>query len=95
MKTLIFIVVLLVVTWLGSTSPINPKRRLINRPIDIFRHKRSSQYVKGGRPDVKGGHHSTTPPALRKGEYVCGDRICKLRPGEIPRNCNGCQYRIA
>ncbi|CAH2056926.1 unnamed protein product, partial [Iphiclides podalirius] len=32
---------------------------------------------------------------LKKGEYVCGNRICKLRPGEVPPNCNGvCQYPI-
>ncbi|XP_053618649.1 uncharacterized protein LOC128680021 [Plodia interpunctella] len=43
---------------------------------------------------VKGG--PTTHRPLRKGEYVCGTRICKLRPGEIPKGCEGgeCQYNI-
>ncbi|XP_031767939.2 uncharacterized protein LOC116413367 [Galleria mellonella] len=98
MRTLIFVLLVLVVAWMGSTSPIDPKRQLINRPkVDIYhRQRRSPQDVKGGsRNAVKGGH---TPPTIhpRKGEYVCGDKMCKLKPGEVPKNCNGvCQYRVA
>ncbi|XP_059055845.1 uncharacterized protein LOC131849746 [Achroia grisella] len=96
----IWLLAILVVAWVGSASPINPKRRLINRPtVDIYpkhRQRRAPQDVKGGnRIGVKGDR---TPPTLhpRKGEYVCGDRMCKLKPGEIPKNCNGvCQFRIA
>ncbi|CAK1543646.1 unnamed protein product [Leptosia nina] len=53
------------------------------------------QHVKGQIPGIKGNPRPPPQISLRKGEYVCGDKICKLRPGEIPKGCNGiCQYRI-
>ncbi|XP_049880263.1 uncharacterized protein LOC126376741 [Pectinophora gossypiella] len=82
-----------------SSSPIDRKRQLINRPpkdLMLLRTIRSEDHVKGYRRrfQVKGG---TQKPelSLRKGEYMCGDRVCRLGPGEMPPGCNGvCQYPI-
>ncbi|XP_063833493.1 uncharacterized protein LOC135082634 [Ostrinia nubilalis] len=99
MRTLLIFLSVLLLAWLGHATPINPARRLVNRPTeagDLYpRARRSPQDVKGGSP-IKGRVLLTrTQPALRKGEYICGGRVCKLQPGEVPKGCNGiCQYPI-
>uniref|UniRef100_A0A2A4JQC1 Uncharacterized protein n=1 Tax=Heliothis virescens TaxID=7102 RepID=A0A2A4JQC1_HELVI len=81
----------------------NKRQVLINRPrIDGFgaREKRAPWPWARAQDGVKGRRPATAPPIplemkLRKGEYVCGNKICKLEPGVVPKGCNGeCQYRI-
>ncbi|KAF9807034.1 hypothetical protein SFRURICE_011178 [Spodoptera frugiperda] len=106
--TLLLVAVCLAVSLVSAVSIKSDRRHvLINKPkIDEFgsRAKRSPWPwarpggVKGG---VKGYNPADAPPSelemkVRKGEYVCGNRICKLEPGVEPVGCNGiCQYAIA
>ncbi|XP_022119703.2 uncharacterized protein LOC110996377 [Pieris rapae] len=85
--TIVFLVLGLVV--LASCAP----RTKESDSLHLAR--RSPQYIKENVPGIKG--NSRPPPniSLRKGEYMCGNKVCKLRPGEIPKGCNGiCQYRV-
>ncbi|OWR41696.1 hypothetical protein KGM_213353 [Danaus plexippus plexippus] len=92
MRTPLLLAALLLACVLVCSSPIDPKRILINRPREHDVFKRSDQ-VKGGKPGVKG--YEPPMPALRKGEFMCGNRVCRLKPGQIPPGCNGaCQYRV-
>ncbi|XP_038218381.1 uncharacterized protein LOC119836978 [Zerene cesonia] len=81
------VLLLIALVVLASAAP----RDYETHPAYVAR--RSPQYTKGQTPAVRGGNTSST--SLRKGEYMCGDKICKLQPGEIPKGCNGmCQYRL-
>nr|XP_004926040.2 uncharacterized protein LOC101739782 isoform X1 [Bombyx mori] len=99
MKLMLFAAVLCVILWLGASVPINMERRLVNRPprdevMGLSRPKRHqiNAPIKGRQsPHRRGGIEHM----LRKGEYVCGDKICRLKPGEEPAGCNGiCQFPI-
>ncbi|KAL4702921.1 hypothetical protein ACJJTC_005149 [Scirpophaga incertulas] len=92
------VLLLLLALGLSYATPIDSKRWLINHH-EIFRDRRSPQYTKGNAPaktQPKLGRVPLTKMelSLRKGEYICGDRICKLQPGEVPKHCVHCQYRI-
>ncbi|CAK1590744.1 unnamed protein product [Parnassius mnemosyne] len=93
----IFFLILAVVAWMGLSSPIHTryKRAVVS---GRYRYRRSpiQQYVKGHKADPQAGSApSSLEMKVKKGEYVCGDKICKLKPGEIPKGCNGiCQYPI-
>ncbi|XP_047540201.1 uncharacterized protein LOC125073422 [Vanessa atalanta] len=93
MRSLILFAVVFLMTVFVYSSPINPKRLLINRPKEHDIFKRSAQ-VKGAKPGTK-GYNPPPPVDLRKGEFMCGNSVCKLKPGEIPKGCNGiCQYPL-
>ncbi|XP_045455821.1 uncharacterized protein LOC123665576 [Melitaea cinxia] len=93
MRSLILLFTVFLMSLLVCTTAINPKRVLINRPTERYLFKRSAQ-LKGAKPDVKGNHHVPSLN-LRKGEYICGNKVCKLQPGVVPKNCNGvCQYPV-
>ncbi|XP_045505051.1 uncharacterized protein LOC123701614 isoform X4 [Colias croceus] len=97
MKTVTLLLFVAVVV-LASAAP----RDYETHPANVAR--RSPQYTKGKIPvragyapkaAVEGSIGNTANPSLRKGEYMCGDKICKLQPGEIPKGCNGmCQYKV-
>ncbi|KAL0861246.1 hypothetical protein ABMA27_008809 [Loxostege sticticalis] len=97
MRVLYILFSILLVAWLGCATPIDPKRQLVNRPpVPLhLRARRSPQEVKGGSP-IKGRVPLTRLElTLRKGEYICGNSVCKLQPGQIPKGCNGvCQYPL-
>ncbi|XP_050355985.1 uncharacterized protein LOC126777130 [Nymphalis io] len=93
MRSLLLFAAILLMSMLVYSTLINPKRLLINRPKEHYVLKRSAQ-VKGAKPGVK-GYNPPPPVDLRKGEFMCGNRVCKLKPGEIPKGCNGiCQYPL-
>ncbi|KAJ8710411.1 hypothetical protein PYW07_009777 [Mythimna separata] len=109
--TLFVLALCLAVTLAAAVRNHSDKRHiLINRPkFDEFgpvgfgpRLKRTpwplmrDGWVKGG---VKGRPVEAPPSSLemnlRKGEYVCEGRVCKLVPGVEPKGCNGvCQYPV-
>ncbi|XP_063897412.1 uncharacterized protein LOC110376643 [Helicoverpa armigera] len=97
------ILVLLCLACISSAIRQRSDRRqiLINRPrIDAFGAREKRAPWPRPQDGVKGRRPATAPPIplemkLRKGEYVCGNKICKLEPGVVPKGCNGdCQYRI-
>ncbi|CAH0717577.1 unnamed protein product, partial [Brenthis ino] len=93
MRFLLLSVILCLALVLTASSPMDLDFWLRNRPTQ-FRLSRSAR-TKGGEPGVKG--ISPPPPKLsvRKGEYICGNKVCKLMPGVIPEGCNGiCQYPV-
>ncbi|CAB3229305.1 unnamed protein product [Arctia plantaginis] len=101
MKFALLLVAICMVLCLASGIENNTGRRLVNRPkFDIYGHRQKRSAVEG----VKGGvrvHPLFEFPrrkpdlSVRKGEYICGNKVCKLEPGVVPKNCNGmCQYPI-
>ncbi|XP_063542124.1 uncharacterized protein LOC134750823 [Cydia strobilella] len=88
MKLFVFILVVLTVAVCGLASPL-PARFEID--TELYRPPRTPQFIKGQK-----GTRVPDPLNLRKGEYICGNKICSLKPGEIPHNCGGglCQYKI-
>ncbi|XP_026728562.1 uncharacterized protein LOC113494431 isoform X2 [Trichoplusia ni] len=84
---------------LALATPIQTQREkqdvLVNRPrFDALGTKQKRDMIGG----VKGGMPPRPIPLeyqVTKGEYVCGDKICKLTPGVEPPGCNGmCQYPL-
>ncbi|XP_052743517.1 uncharacterized protein LOC112057236 [Bicyclus anynana] len=91
MKSFMLLIAMFMAVVMVCSSPIDHPQSYDNTP-EVHRHLP----VKGGRPAYKG-----PPPLsnlhlnLRKGEYVCGNKVCRLQPGEIPKGCNGvCQYAV-
>ncbi|XP_069355914.1 uncharacterized protein [Maniola hyperantus] len=90
-----------------SSSPLDHRPDIVSpieyyaappRPTPPRPTPRPPSPLAGGWSDVK-GYPSPPPvtvyPSVRKGEYVCGNKICKLTPGVVPKGCNGiCQYPI-
>ncbi|XP_073962349.1 uncharacterized protein [Choristoneura fumiferana] len=71
------------------SSPV-PERSDYSADFQLFRARRTPQFVKGQKTTRAPIHLN-----LRKGEYICGNKICSLRPGEVPPNCGGvCQYKV-
>ncbi|RVE53463.1 hypothetical protein evm_001833 [Chilo suppressalis] len=99
MRLLTLLLSVLVAACLVSSTPINPSRILINHPTDgpYSRARRSPQYVKQLVPTYNRRQYvaSKLETNLRKGEYVCGNKVCRLKPGVPPANCDGCQYPLA
>ncbi|XP_030032213.2 uncharacterized protein LOC115448789 [Manduca sexta] len=102
MRHLTLFITFCLLLWVASSSPINQKRWLINRPsvkeIFALRGRRHAyEYgTKEYRPRMYSSHRQQPLEFnLIKGEYMCRGQVCKLMPGEIPRDCNGvCQYPI-
>ncbi|KAJ0171268.1 hypothetical protein K1T71_012818 [Dendrolimus kikuchii] len=106
LTALVFLTTFLISLWLASSSPIDPNRWMINRPDpkktrrdlddELVRYRRlASRYgVKEG--SRSGPSIDELSKNLRKGEYICGNKVCKLKPGEIPKQCPKglCQYPI-
>ncbi|XP_063369724.1 uncharacterized protein LOC134658051 [Cydia amplana] len=88
MKFLVCIfVVLTVLAVSGRASPLPTKFEM---DTELQRPPRTPQFIKGQK-----GTRVPDPLNLRKGEYICGNKICSLKPGEIPPNCGGvCQYKV-
>ncbi|XP_075985400.1 uncharacterized protein LOC142982664 [Anticarsia gemmatalis] len=97
MKFALLFLAILAVICLTSAIENRTDRKLINRPkIDIYgyRPKRAPQGGVKVHP-LFNFRPTTTAPSLKKGEYMCGKKVCKLPPGVEPKNCNGeCQYPI-
>ncbi|XP_014365443.2 uncharacterized protein LOC106716438 [Papilio machaon] len=101
MRTLILLISLSMMAWVGSCSPTdrddNGFKSLDQRLL--VRRSSHAQDVKGRKTPSHHNPQATTKSRpelnLRKGEYMCSGRVCKLRPGEIPPGCNGvCQYPV-
>ncbi|CAH2229369.1 jg21776 [Pararge aegeria aegeria] len=94
MKTFIILVTIFLVSLMVTATPIDRHHKEAGTPpSDRHVHPRF-QPTKGGRPVHK--DYPTPRLNVRKGEYICGNRVCKLKPGEVPEGCNGmCQYPIA
>nr|NP_001298467.1 uncharacterized protein LOC106102885 precursor [Papilio polytes]BAM19281.1 unknown secreted protein [Papilio polytes] len=100
MRTLIILGTMSVMVWVGSCTPIDRDdtfRSLEQRLL--VRRSSHAQDVKGRKTLPHHNPQATTKSRpevnLRKGEYMCSGRACRLRPGEVPRGCNGvCQYPV-
>ncbi|XP_013201022.2 uncharacterized protein LOC106143467 [Amyelois transitella] len=84
-------ILLAIVMIVGITSRVTAGTDARKRSQSMYRMTELPPARKGG---VKGARTTLRP--LKKGEYVCGNRICQLRPGEVPRGCEGgeCQYNV-
>ncbi|XP_022818521.1 uncharacterized protein LOC111350996 [Spodoptera litura] len=105
MKITLLLIAVCLAVCLASAASISSDRRhvLINKPkIDEFGPRAKRSPWPWARPGggVKGYRPAEAPPSelqkkVRKGEFVCGNKICKLEPGVEPAGCNGlCQYPI-
>ncbi|XP_045761939.1 uncharacterized protein LOC123865135 [Maniola jurtina] len=92
MKTFFVFTTVFLVSVMVSSSPVDHRPSIPPPPY----YPKPPSPLEGGRPDVKGyPHQKPLYPTVRKGEYVCGDKICKLTPGVEPPGCNGiCQYPL-
>ncbi|KAJ8710495.1 hypothetical protein PYW08_009010 [Mythimna loreyi] len=106
MKITLFFLALCVAVSLAAAVRDQSDRShiLINRPkIDEFGPRsRRAAWPLTRADGVKGGvqaRRSKVRPSsletnLRKGEYICEGKVCKLAPGEKPEGCDFCQYPV-
>nr|NP_001299222.1 uncharacterized protein LOC106116221 precursor [Papilio xuthus]BAM18670.1 unknown secreted protein [Papilio xuthus] len=102
MRTLILFISLSMMAWIGGCSPIDRDDNVF-KSLDqrlLVRRSSHAQDVKGRKTSAHHNPQVTTKSRpelnLRKGEYMCSGRVCKLQPGEVPRGCNGvCQYPVS
>ncbi|CAG5013452.1 unnamed protein product [Parnassius apollo] len=92
MRIAIFFLILAAVAWMGLSSPIDTRYKREVAPLGYryrlspisWRYRRSpiEQNVKGHNSYPQAGAtFSALELKVKKGEYVCGNKICKLKPG--------------